>query len=83
MPKNYKIHATAMCLYVNGLQKKKTLKKNFVTSVTRSTNVSNVPLTIGKSLFIVVHGNIRKRKSKRHIDFTQHVNIQRLLEQAD
>ena len=50
----------------------------------RTLNKCNVPIANGKSLFVVVHGHIQKRKSDGHIDCTQHVNIQQLLdEQAD
>ena len=46
-----------------------------------SLNERNVSIANGKSLFLVVHGHIRKQKSDGRIDFTQHVNIQRLLDE--
>ena len=52
-----------------------------MTNAARSTNVNYVPIANGKSLFVVVNGQIRKRKSDGRIDFTHHVNIQLLLDE--
>ena len=83
MPQNYKIVSYSYVFVRKWLTKKeKTLKK--LRDKFRTLNERNFPIANRTSLFVVVRGHIRKRKSDGLIDFTQHVNIQRLLgEQGD